>query len=310
MGLGIVFDLIDSVLIYCIDCYFATRMLPMKRPGLFWLVEGLLHIAAGGSGYLYLFVWPDAQVPLVVATIVSGTLATIVVPLLFWEDSPLRRVVALCALNFSSGIGFGLQTMLAEPLTGVPVPEAFLDELALWGAQPLAWVFGEAVGMTVTIGLLAFSVRLLRRGWGASSTTGGPLALLLMGQLVLSSFCFLAISRSVGVVWYGILTLLLVLGVAVVAAGAVAADRCEARDQARHRRLLEESRLAGYCAQQEESQKIVRSIAVLRHDMRNEVAVALRLAERGQTDRACEILQEMAARCEATPSVAGEGREA
>lgn len=305
MNLGIALDLVDSLLVYIVWCYFATRMLPMGRKGLFWIVSGALSFLGDGMGYLYLLVLPDAQMPLALGTGVLAVVETVVVPLVFWKAPLLSRIVGVCALNLCDGLAGAVQAMLFEPIFGTSVPEAFLDEVALWEASPLAWAVSELFYALVLMSLMTLATRLVRRGRVLSGTASGPLGLLMLSQLALAAACLFSIARSVGTVWYAAMAALLCLSVAVVAAGAVTADRCADREQARRERLVQESRLAGFAASQRESQAVIKQIAVLRHDARNEIAAALRMAAQGESDRAAAVLSEMALRCEKASGSAG-----
>lgn len=307
MTLGIVLDLVDGLLAFLAWCYFATQMLPMEHKGRFWLASGALCLAGNVLGYGYLFVLPDAQMPLAAATAAAMMLDTVLLPIIFWRASLLRRIVGVCVLNLCDGVAAGVRAALFDPIFGEPIPEFFLDELVLSGGNPLAWAVSELFYVLVLVSLMTLAVRLMRRGRMAPSAASGPLGLLLLSQLILCLFCFLVIARSVGTAWYVAMAALLALSVAVVVVGVLAADRCADRERARTQRLVQESRLAGYAANQEESQAIVRQIAVLRHDMRNEVAAALHMADRGDFDRAASVLRDMADRCERADAPNGQG---
>lgn len=306
MTLGIMMDLADCTLSFVIWCYFALRILPVRRPVLFVGLTGVCYFLSNGLGFLYLFLMPEMQVPLAVFAAVCGVSTTLVLPLLFWDGPKLRRIVAMCAMNICDGAASALQLVFQEALLGAPVPEYFLDEIVLWSADPIAWVANELIYALAAVSLMTLTVLFIRRKPVGTGSFSGPLALLLLSQVVLCYFSCLALARSIGMWWHIALVLLLVFSVAVVVAGVLVADRCADQERAAQLCAMQESRLAGYATRQGESQAVIRRVAMLRHDVRNEVNAALHLATRGQGARAAALLREAADRCEDADATEGE----
>lgn len=308
-------DVADTLIVQVVLVYGMTRIMPMRHVGLFWALSicGNVAVQIGGTyvanmGFLSGFV--------VLA------LLQVALPIALYEGPLARRVAVTCLAVVCSGLAEAVFYAVFGAVTGADVPDEWSAFLISVGDNVAAWLLAELARACALLALL-FGVReVVRRTGqargGSSSREDGRLGIdstvfatlaasqgLLVGGM-LFVFAFFEVSSVWSLATAGVFVLLL----AVDAASLVALERSEAKAREDQKARDAQRRLSEYLAESDEAMAQVRAVAHVRHDMRNELAVAIALAERGERDRASDLLDALAHRIAEAGSDAGSPSDA
>lgn len=288
-------DIIGSLPLELLWCWMYTRLLDMRRPGVFFAVRGIC-IA------LFLLVRSFGGAPV---RMVALVLCYIALPLAFSRGSLVRRalvVLAVIALSiFPEFLGYiAWYGLTASPVFDYDAARAHLG--AFFAVHTL---------LLLVYWLLYFLLRaVFRRGtqvvYGRSSLVFvGFLALqLVFAALVIWSKMLLLNSYD-ALDWVGALFCIVSFAVDLVLV--VDFERNAQRELASARADAANELLDEYLMRYGDALGEVERTARIRHDLRNQLQVVDSLIERGQREEAAEHLDRMLAALEApAPSVAGE----
>ncbi len=190
----------------------------------------------------------------------------------------------------------------------MPIPEDSAAEFALYRSAMGRWLIYQVVDIGLSAILLIPAVVLFRRwAWRTADMRGSVVfAGLLVAQMIMAAVVVICLARSLGTGAYAAIALILLMYL-MVGIGAIGASwhwEVAARAQRRSEELARQR--VAYFGEYESAQTQVRAVAHLRHDLRNEMAAARALQERGRADEARRLLCAMAARVSADePSEGG-----
>lgn len=277
----------------------AMLILPMRRRGLFLALELI-------GTLLWAFVFGTVLSWFWTGLVVCGILE-FVLPLLFWRGSPFRKVSALFVIQLCSIVAGAVVWTCWEAIFGMPIPEDSAVEFALYRSDLGKWLIYEVLDIGLSAILLIPAVVLFRRwAWRTADTRGSVVfAGLLVAQLLMASVPMICMARSLGTAAYAVIALILLMYL-VVGIGAIVASwhwEVAARAQRRSEELARQR--VAYLEEYESAQAQVRAVAHLRHDLRNEMAAARALQERGRADEARRLLCAVAARVSADEASEG-----
>lgn len=296
----VLIDVIDLSIEPWIMALAATQMLPMRRRGLFLVIELMgTPLWAFAFGTVLSWLW--------VGLLVCGVLE-FVLPLLFWTGSLFRKVSALFVIQLCSIVAGAVVWTCWEAIFGMPIPEDSAAEFALYRSAMGRWLIYQVVDIGLSAILLIPAVVLFRRwAWRTADMRGSVVfAGLLVAQMIMAAVVVICLARSLGTGAYAAIALILLMYL-MVGIGAIGASwhwEVAARAQRRSEELARQR--VAYFGEYENAQTQVRAVAHLRHDLRNEMAAARALQERGRADEARRLLCAMAARVSADePSEGG-----
>lgn len=288
--IAVLINVIDLCIEPWIIALAATQMLPMRRRGLFLALELI-------GTPLWAFVFGTVLSWFWVGLLVCGILE-FVLPLLFWRGSPFRKVSALFVIQLCSIVAGVVVWTCWEAIFGMPIPEDSAVEFELYRSDLGKWLIYEVLDIGLSAILLIPAVVLFRRwAWRTADTRGSVVfAGLLVAQLLMASVPMICMARSLGTGAYAVIALILLVYL-VVGIGAIVASwhwEVAARAQRRSEELARQR--VAYLEEYENAQAQVRAVAHLRHDLRNEMAAARALQERGRAEEARRLLCAMAER--------------
>ena len=295
----VLIDVIDLSIEPWIVALAATQMLPMRRRGLFLAIELI-------GTLIWAFVFGTVLSWFWVGLVVCGILE-FVLPFLFWAGSPFRKVSALFVIQLCSIVAEAVVWTCWETIFGVSVPEDSAAEFALYRSDLGKWLIYEVLYIGLSAILLILAAVLFRRwAWRTADTRGSVVfAGLLVAQTVMAAVVLICMARSLGTGAYAAIALILLMYLAV-GIGAIGASwhwEVAARAQRRSEELARQR--VAYFEEYENAEAQVRAVAHLRHDLRNEMAAARALQERGRADEAYRLLCAMAARVSADEASEG-----
>lgn len=295
----VLIDVIDLSIEPWIMALAATQMLPMRRRGLFLAIELVgTPLWAFAFGTVLSWFW--------VGLLVCGVLE-FVLPLLFWTGSLFRKVSALFVIQLCSIVAGAVVWTCWEAIFGMPIPEDSAAEFALYRSAMGRWLIYQVLDIGLSAILLIPAVVLFRRwAWRTADMRGSVVfAGLLVAQMIMAAVVVICLARSLGTGAYAAIALILLMYL-MVGIGAIGASwhwEVAARAQRRSEELARQR--VAYFGEYENAQTQVRAVAHLRHDLRNEMAAARALQERGRADEARRLLCAMAARVSADEASEG-----
>lgn len=297
--IAVLIDVIDLCIEPWIIALAATQMLPMRRRGLFLAIELV-------GAPIWAFVFGTALSWFWAGLALCGVLE-FVLPFLFWRSSPFRKVSALFVIQLCSIVAGAVILTCWETIFGVSVPEDSAAEFVLYRSDLGKWLIYEVLDIGLSAILLIPAVVLFRRwAWRTADMRGSVVfAGLLVAQMIMAIVVVICLARSLGAGAYAAIALILLMYL-VVGIGAIGASwhwEVAVRSQ-RHSEELARQRVA-YLEEYESAQAQVRAVAHLRHDLRNEMAAARALQERGRADEAHQLLCAMAERVSVDESFEG-----
>lgn len=294
MDAWMVVDFTDAVVAVVATTYCMTKILPMKHPGLFWLAEVTIAVANNIVFDIVLHsVWPG---------LIVLTFTDFVLPCLVWQARPFQKICALFVLQLSVAITAVVLTLLFEPLFGVPEPELWADTLVVYQQHMGLWALYEVLAVIAVIAAFYLFLPLYRRLILRGSDSGrfDAFGALVLAQMILCfGFAILGLSRSLGPLLWGVLFLVCSLGMVMGLVAIAAQNRWTLAEESRRRAAALMARYEHYRKSYRKVFEEAASLARLRHDLRNELAVAEELVCRGRAEKGARLLNAVAERCAA-----------
>lgn len=299
---AVLIDVLETSIEPVIVAWAALLMLPMRHRASFAAIEvvgalltsllfgPLLHWT--GTGFVLMMV------------------LSLGIPLVFWKAPWPKRVGALFLIQVCVLVSYAVTQVCWESLFGMPAPDDWSDEMAVYRSNLDAWAIYELIFIAVAAALIVPVARWYRR-WatraaeGASGGESPVFPLLLAAQLLLALVvCGVCLARPLGTAGF-VAIVAISLGFLVVGGGAIVASSQWAQAASARRRAEElEQRRTVYLEGYERASRDVEAIAHLRHDARNELTVARFLAERGRSAEAASLLSAFAERLRCDPGTA------
>lgn len=302
-------DLIEGLSILPSDVvctYAATKVLRMRNVAAFWVVRMGLSVALALLRYVIPFEF----------RLIFGLFLYLAVPLLMSKGRLGYRLLAVVLMFVVLSVAEVIGMALWYALTGM----LLVNESDLNVGMPEFWMVRLLHLLTISLMMGALAATLPRlvgeaRDRGTVVVTG-----LLVVQVTLLSLCIYAMQYLENDKLFLCVTSV-VLGAACLLVDAYllyVINRYEGRLLGEERVRMLEGQLGEYLGRYESVAENIGRVARLRHDVRNQLQVVGDLAERGERDRAKEMLDAMIGYCadagealrglDGTSAQAGEGR--
>lgn len=286
--LSAAFDAFAALLMQIAFAYGMTSLFPMRRKGLFWAFE--------------LTLWPLAQfMGASVVAFAGGTAAMlvswVVLPFVLVEESPLVKVLAICAalgcMMVSEAVG---QALWGIALGGVASDYETLSQMQRGN---LALYLLMDVVIAGLLALMLSALRLVFRRKMHGLAASWPFALLMATQVLLLILAMLMPSYEDVPVWWCVAEVVAaVVCLALDIAALVAVRRYERKLLDDQRAELLEAQLSEYLNSYTVVTRQLEEVARIRHDLRNQLQVVEFLLWQGEGEKAQTLLGELRERCE------------
>lgn len=262
----------------CIILYAGACFLEVKSKGAYWIVGLAALLATAFCPFILTSPW----------RVVTGAVVLGAPMLLFARDIPLRRLLVVASLLLI-GLAADIASLLVWYALSTTDAAAGGDASYQWGVMALS----HGTRIVVSVGLLAL-FSLAYRHMSHLHTNRGALV---FGGFIVVQLLLLAIS-VVALMGDGLAPRWFVRGLAVATVLSALVDvllflrlyRFNYRELQERRAEILQHELDHYLQQYEAVEREIRLVGRLRHDLRNQVNVAMLLAQQGEPERACEHL--------------------
>lgn len=268
-----------------------SRVLPSKHR---WLLAAILF-------FTLLFLGTVAnQFINGVEALVLMAISYVVAPFVLFEGKASHKVVAIVLSFACQNVASMLSDVVWSATTGMISPEdPVAYSWAMW-STPVQWLVSAVVGWTV-LWLLLAGLRRFLLGLDPRADSSRFLLYLAFPVLQIALFVVMALEFAMidaDIVMLGTQLALAVLCLAADILIVLAMERQVGKIRDEERAASLQRQLDEYLEAYAPVSQRIEKAAKLRHDLRNQMQVAIVLAERGQNDRAREHLASFRRECD------------